>query len=364
MSHSLIVQTKLASQFIEESWQKARTDAEQVMQAFDADFTEIHIAGCGDSFCAGYGLELAFNTWTERVTHAGTSLKVGRYRTPELRKTNRKALVIGISVSGEVARTIEVIDLANQAGAVTLCFTSDPNSTLAAKADAALTLSTPDLPHGPGLLGYLGSLLMGYAVCLAMASAQNRNLISKSIEMVPDELELWISKEQAKGITSAERVAARDNVVIVGAGPDHGSAMFSAAKIVEACGVSSWGQDLEEWAHIEYFSEPSSMPTWLLSATGRSYGRELEIENAAKSIGRQIVVSRWGGWPGLNKITREAISPLLLWVGPTAYAAKLAEILGEEPFRGFGGGRSEVEGGGVSRIRSSARVESLNELIG
>jgi glucosamine 6-phosphate synthetase-like amidotransferase/phosphosugar isomerase protein len=106
LSHSLIVQTKLASQFIEDSWQKARTDAEQVMQAFDADFTEIHIAGCGDSFYAGYGLELAFNSWAGKVTRAGPSLKVGRYRTPELRKANRKALVIGISVSGEVARTI------------------------------------------------------------------------------------------------------------------------------------------------------------------------------------------------------------------------------------------------------------------
>ena len=63
MSHSLIIQTKLASQFIEDSWQKARTGAKQVMQTFDSDFTEIHSAGCGDFFYAGYGLE-----WDSRPT--------------------------------------------------------------------------------------------------------------------------------------------------------------------------------------------------------------------------------------------------------------------------------------------------------
>ncbi len=135
--------------------------------------------------------------------------------------------------------------------------------------------------------------------------------------------------------------------------------MFSAAKIVESAGVNAWGQDVEEWAHIEYFSEPTTMPTWLLSAEGRSIGREREIETAARAIGRQLLVSRWSGWQGLDPRTREAISPLLLWAGPVAYAAELARILGEEPFRGFGGGRSHAEGGGASKIRSSERASSV-----
>ena len=138
--------------------------------------------------------------------------------------------------------------------------------------------------------------------------------------------------------------------------------MFSAAKVVEACGVSAWGQDTEEWAHIEYFSEPADMFTWILSSGGRSQGREIEIEAAAKAIGRRLVVSRWEGWSGLRQIVREAISPLFLWVGPSAFAAKLAEALEEKSFRGFEGGRNVVEGGGISRIRSSQRVESVNQL--
>jgi glucosamine--fructose-6-phosphate aminotransferase (isomerizing) len=272
--------------------------------------------------------------------------------------------VVGISASGEVARTLEAIDLAKNVGAYTLGITHDPESSLARNVDGFLTLPTPKLPHGPGLLSYLGSLLMGYALCMAMAPGRDRNLISEAIENLPSELESWISREQSKGFDLAEKIGARENIVFLGAGPDHSSAMFSAAKVVEACGVSSWGQDLEEWAHIEYFSEPASMPTWLLSANGRSYGREIEIEAAAHGIGRQFAISRWGGWKGLDRLLREAISPLVLWVGPVAYAAKLAEILSEESFRGFGGGRNRVEGGGVSRIRSSERIQSLNGLAG
>jgi glucosamine--fructose-6-phosphate aminotransferase (isomerizing) len=334
------------------------------MEQIPSDITEIQVAGCGDSFYAALGLELAFSIWTKKIMHAGSALKVGRYRIPELIESHRRVLVVGVSASGEVARTLETISLAKSVGAHTLGITHDPESSLARNVDAFLSLSTPKLPRGPGLLSYLGSLLMGYALCMALAPEENRNLISNAIEYLPSELERWISREQPRGFKFAEGIGSRENIVFIGAGPDHSSAMFSAAKVVEACGVSSWGQDLEEWAHIEYFSEPASMPTWLLSASGRSYSREIEIEVAAHGIGRQFVISRWEGWKGLERIMREAISPLVLWVGPVAYAAKLAEILGEQSFRGFGGGRSREEGGGLSRIRSSDRIKSLEDLIG
>jgi glucosamine--fructose-6-phosphate aminotransferase (isomerizing) len=362
LSHSLIDQTHMTPKFIENSWQQALNNARSVMDRIEDQFTEILFAGCGDSFYAGLGLELAFHSWTNLHTRAGPSLKVGRYLVPRLLKLDHKALVIGISASGEVARTLEVVDLANQVGATTLAFTADPQSSLAKLADASLSLETPELPHGPGLLTYLGSLLLGFALCAALASEGERKMISDAISRVSAELESWISTEFPKGLVLGERAVGRGAMVFLGAGPVQSSAMFSAAKVVESCGVSAWGQDTEEWAHIEYFSEPADMLTWVLSAGGRSLGREIEIEAAAQAIGRQLVVSRWEGWSGLKGAVRQAIAPFFLWVGPTAFAAKLANVLGEKPFRGFGGGRSKVEGGGISRIRSGQRVKSVREL--
>jgi len=358
LSHSLLEQTSLAPKFIEESWKITRQSVGHLKSFLSEGIEEIHITGCGDSYYAAISLEFAFTVWTKRLTRVGPALTVGRYRIPEIGQQKRRTLVIGISASGEIARTLEAIEIAKGLGALTMGLTSNPESSLATTADAFLFLPTPDLPHGPGLISYLGSLLMGYAICSLLTSDQRSKQISSSIERVPRELERWISEEQSRGWSFAKEIVDRENIVFLGSGPGRGSSMFSAAKIVESAGVNAWGQDVEEWAHIEYFSEPATMPTWLLSAEGRSIGRETEIESAARAIGRQLVVSRWSGWQGLDLRTREAISPLLLWAGPVAYAAELARLLGEEPFRGFGGGRSHAEGGGASKIRSSERVTS------
>jgi hypothetical protein len=98
------------------------------------------------------------------------------------------------------------------------------------------------------------------------------------------------------------------------------------------------------------------MPTWLLSSKGRSSGRESEVEAAARAIGRQFYVSTWQGGVNCSPHAREALAPLGLWVGPVAFASRLALLTDEEPFRGFMGGRSHDEGGGASKIRSSERV--------
>jgi hypothetical protein len=97
----------------------------------------------------------------------------------------------------------------------------------------------------------------------------------------------------------------------------------------------------------------------LLSAEGRALGRELEIEKAAAKIGRTLILSKWKY--GSTSL-REVLSPLALWAGPTAYSDSMMIRLGEEPFRGFSGGRDRAEGGGISRIRSSAQLHSIKDL--
>jgi glucosamine--fructose-6-phosphate aminotransferase (isomerizing) len=161
--------------------------------------------------------------------------------------------------------------------------------------------------------------------------------------------QIELGKEAARGYQEGA-------VVILGTGPAYGSALFSAAKLIEAAGVQAWGQDVEEWTHLEFFCEPSTMPTWLLSSRGRSLGRELEVEAAARTIGRQYYLSTWEGGKDWPTHTREALAPLGLWVGPVAFASRLAFLMDEVPFRGFGGGRSQVEGGGANLIRSSERI--------
>jgi glucosamine--fructose-6-phosphate aminotransferase (isomerizing) len=291
-------------------------------------------------------------------------MTAARYLVPRGRAVGKGVLLIGISVSGEVARTIEAVELANAQGMHTLALTGNRESSLTRAAQMTLSLQTPPLPAGPGLLSFLGSLMLGYAAAEALSEESKRDEIANSMKELPEVLEPWIEAEARAGEDFAEKTGGLSPVVFIGSGPALGMAMFAAAKLVEAAGVASWGQDVEEWAHVEYFAEPANTPTWLLSSGGRSHSREDEIASAAQAIERCWAVSRWQGHSRWSSETREVLSPLALWPGPAAFANRVASHLGEKPFRGFGGGRSEEEGGGPSRIRSSKRLQNLGDLEG
>ena len=287
------------------------------------------------------------------------AMEAGRYLIP---RGVGDALVVAISASGETARPIEVLTLANEMGATTLAITENSKSSLATTATGCLALELPEAENGPGLISYLASLLAGYALAAAMAPQEMQALIDGGISLVADQLPGWIEDQREIGKQFATRINPNLPIEFLGSGPQRGSAMFAAAKVLEAAGQSAWAQDVEEWAHLEYFSDPSELPVWLLGASGRSATREREVEQAARQIGRDLVVTEWGVAGGLPDWMREDLAALALWAGPVAYADAMMERLEAEPFRGFRGGRSRAEGGGPSRIRSSVRLNHWSEL--
>ncbi len=345
----------MAAEYLAQSWPLAREQGSDALTQDYASVKEIVLCGCGDSHHAAEGLGFALQIWTGCRTRAVHSMKAARYLIPCIRSQDGEILVVGISVSGEVARTIEAIEVASAMGMRTLAISGSAESTLAEIAEKALILSTPSLQHGPGLLNFLASLLMGYSVAFALSKASIREEIDQVLRAFPKVLAAWQERQEAHGFEFAEQHTDAP-IVFLGSGPAYGAALFSAAKVIEASGGAAWGQDVEEWAHLEYFCEPPHMPTWLLGARGRSTSREIEVEEAARRIGRHFTRSVWEGSEGWSDFVCEAVAPLGLWAGPVAYASRRAELLGERPFRGFGGGRSREEGGGASRIRSSQRI--------
>jgi len=73
----------------------------------------IYLVGCGDSYHAPVGAELAFHQLTGVPTQAVSALTFGRYMAAFLPPTGPQTnLVIAVSVSGVVSRTIEALRLA------------------------------------------------------------------------------------------------------------------------------------------------------------------------------------------------------------------------------------------------------------
>jgi glucosamine--fructose-6-phosphate aminotransferase (isomerizing) len=139
---------------------------------------------------------------------------------------------------------------------------------------------------------------------------------------------------------------------------------------LEASGTAAFGQDLEEWAHLQYFDRNQKVPTIVLSADGWDGDRAAEIVVAAETVGCDVSLIASSGSSVINKVggvrilpvdspINEAISPLLTTIPGMVLAAYHSQYMGEKYFRGFGGGRSLEGGGGISRIQSSHRQTTL-----
>lgn len=343
----------------------------------------IYVTGCGDSHHAAINSEMAFEQLAGLPCEAQTAMQFGRYGASFLPDTGQGSnLVIGVSVSGQVSRTIEALELGRKAGAVTAALTGDRKAPLAGTADLLLEAAVPPLPDElrgavvPGTRSYIASQLALYL--LAVHLGQERGVLTKTaanrlrreLVLMADLVEETIASSDALAGQAARSWLDADTFVYCGSGPNYGSALFSAAKLLEASGDTAVGQDTEEWAHLQYFARQVPTPTFIISAGQRDVDRAVEIAIAAKAIGRRLAIITPAGAPLadtaegvivfiLNDAVRECFSPLVTSIPAILFAAYRSQLLGEPYFRGFSGGRSIEGGGGISRIRSSHRIAEI-----
>ena len=357
---------------------------EQMLRtAFTADFTRsldrIYLCGCGDSHHAALASQMSFEVLAGIPTQALTSMQFARYCALNLpQESALSSLVIGISVSGEVVRTIEALLLGSAAGASTWALTGSPTNRLAGAAQNTLVIPSPDpqpesdLPI-PGTATFIINQLALFLAAIRIA--ESRGTLTTSQASAHREQVGLMADAAAQTIRDgcdAARAMAfswedENEFVFTGAGPNLGSALYSAAKLPEASGDSAVGQDLEEWAHLQYFARNPSTPTFVISAGGRDMSRAVEIIQAARGIKRQVaaittqqVVELAGGADFFLPIPDglpEIFSSLVTCLPGALFAAHRAQILDEPYFRAFGGGRNPEGGGGMSRIQTSRMLE-------
>ena len=343
----------------------------------------VHITGCGDSHHAALNVELAFEQLAGLPCEPYTAMQFGRYAAPFLPDAGKGGnLVLGVSVSGQVSRTIEALDLGRQAGAITAAITGRLQAPLAQVSDFVLETAVPPLPDElaglivPGTRSYFASQLALFV--LAIHLGRQRDHLTKAraaklqleLSATADLMEETISNCDSVSYKAAQSWQDEDSFVYCGSGPNFGTASFSAAKILEASGDAAMAQDIEEWAHLQYFARQNRTPTILISAAERDMDRAIEIATAAHRIGRQVAIIAPSN-SRLAKISvkefvfplagtlRECFSPLVASLPGILFASHRAQILGEPYFRNFGGGRSAVGGGGISRIQDSHRITLL-----
>ncbi len=331
-----------------------RTD-EHVRQALAQcdvrNWQAIYTAGCGDSFYAGLACEMAFARLCRLPMKAVPAMLFARYEAATLPD---HSVVFGISNSGAVARSIEAVALAKAAGAETIAVTGRSDSLIAQEAAAAIAVPIPSMGRSPGVRSYTVQLLS--LLLSAIRVGELRQVLSPAgagtwrqrLRDVAECLEETIQAQDALAQQMATVLCEEDNWVFVGSGPSYATALFSAAKLVESCGASAWAQDVEEWAHIQYFNSQERTPTCLLMPSGASAERSLELLPYVKGVGRHTsVVARDTQPISLTQVDTlfpvpqavpEIFSPLVYCVAGEFLAYYLAEAKNTTFFQATGDG--------------------------
>ena len=336
-------------------------------QEIGPGLADLVLTGCGDSHFAGIASRLSFQRATGLRVAATEALEFVRYDVRYV-PTDPRPAVVALSYSGEVGRTIEAVATAAEMGWRTAAFTGRPEGRLAQAVAAPILMRVPTLGFSPGTSTYIAMLtaLLVLAAELARARghADRADALDASIERAPAlaRATLELAAEPAK--LAAERLAAAPTSTFIGAGPSRATAAFGAAKLFE--GPQRYGvvQDLEEWAHEQYFISGPATPIVVIAPRGASRDRAAELLSEMAFIGAPAILvsdevddtaARSAAVclpiaPGLD----EALSPLLTCLPLAQAAFHVAERLGT---RSYGFPSAEHEGEHYATIHRATRGE-------
>jgi glucosamine--fructose-6-phosphate aminotransferase (isomerizing) len=308
-------------------------------------------AGSGDSLFAATAVLPALRRFSGRPAQVLTSLELARYEVPLLSAGD---VVFGVSNAGHSSRTRESILLARERGALTVGVTGSRGGPLAALADRLLHRPVRPLDGlDPtrarvylNMVEYVATLVTLYVLGLALGRRAGR--------LTGDEEAAWLAGldaavgaigEVARAAepavhTLATELRDADTLWVLGAGPNRGTADYAAAKCHEQLPCNGIGQDLEEWAHLQYFltlAWQARSVVIVLAPPGNALDRAEElVEGIAGAGGRAVVVGHpaHGRFPKAHRRlavpadTPELLTPVTYHVPVQLLVLHLARLTG------------------------------------
>jgi glucosamine--fructose-6-phosphate aminotransferase (isomerizing) len=258
-----------------------------------AELRRTYLTGCGDSYYAAMAAKLAVERWTGLPTEVLPSMEFSRYA---VSTAGPGSLVVCLSNSGRVSRTIEAAKLARSTGATVVAITGRSESSLAAEADVVLSqlVETPDLPSGAGSLGlanYLVSLLGLYELARQLGERNGHLDTARSAALfdamhaTPAAIEATFDAADEAATTVAGSLVAEPVAYVLGAGPSLAAALFGCAKFYEQPQFEGIPQELEEFAHLQYFMVTEGTAVVFVAPPGLSRDRAVELFEAIQLRG-------------------------------------------------------------------------------
>jgi glucosamine--fructose-6-phosphate aminotransferase (isomerizing) len=276
------------------------------------------------------------------------SLEFTAYMLPHL--VGSRALVVGVTASGDTSRVVDALACARALGAHTIAITGNAQGAVGDVTQELIVFALADKEPCPATRSWQASLLALYLLAVRLGEIRGTPmdtgaLVGELMGLAPALLDRPSGLERDLRMI-ADIVSRAPGSVVVGSGPNAGTARFCAAKFVEAIGRLAIGTDIEEWWHVERHLTGPDLPLFVLASPGPSRNRAFEIIAAAKPGWRVIAVAdptddaiaAHAEWVlPVKSVTREAFSPILWHTFAPSIAAHAAEALGVPLFPGRAG---------------------------
>ena len=157
-----------------------------------------------------------------------------------------RALVIGVSQSGEGTDINEVLEKARKFGAFTLGITNNGESRINETADETLLIHAGKERSVAATKTYTGQMLHFYLLANALLPASKRIELEKIPDYANQALQLAPKIEEI-----AQRYIFMENCVVVGRGLNYGNSFELALKLMETCYVVA-----ERFSSADFFHGP------------------------------------------------------------------------------------------------------------
>ena len=311
---------------------------------------KVYLTGDGDSYHASCAAEMAFEAIADVDCEPLSAQRFLDYGAAWMRPAAPpQTVVIATSASGGTERVVQAIERAKENGALTVALTGTPNSPVTQAAERSVVVELPHKERSPGIRTYQASLAGMLLAAIQLGELQDRYTREEAERLRRELVDLAAVVDattnaiQAGCREVADMIAASPVVVMLGSGPSYGTALYGAAKLIEAAGVFAMGQDLEEWWHVERFAYPVDMPVFVIAPPGRSHWRAESVAATARGLGRRVIVVAHRDDTQVTRHAhivlpvhgevREEFSPVLYHLFASYVAAHVAERLDRCPFQ-------------------------------
>ncbi len=243
-----------------------------------------------------------------------------------------RALVIGVSQSGEGSDINLVLERARSAGAITVAITNEAGSTMAQHADETLLIHAGREQSVAATKTYTGQMLHFYLLANSIGARQLE--IDRIPELAQRALDLGSEVEEV-----VQRYLFMENCVVVGRGLNYGNAYELALKLMETCYVVA-----ERFSSADFFHGPLAIverrfpaimfaPAGVTSDSNKALLKRLnDLHADSLSITNDPIVAEMSSRSILIADgVDEFLTPIPFIIPAQIFAARLAEAKGLDP---------------------------------